>query len=130
MTDASNAPEDSADEAYLLGVRDGYENAVQDIDIMLGGDGEYFASTCGDDCADPAAMKARILERWNTRPDISPAHAAKVLLEAFDKVWTKKAAIDCQNTREEKARDGHKWGLVCREGTRAALSTIAEQGDT
>lgn len=64
--------DDCPDEAYEIGVRDGYEKAVQDIDVMLGGDGVYFASTCGDDCRDPSAMKERILDRWNTRARVAP----------------------------------------------------------
>jgi hypothetical protein len=52
-------------ETYDIGHRDGYESAVQDVDLMTGGDGEYYASTIpGHGCPDPAAMKARIDERF------------------------------------------------------------------
>lgn len=59
------------DEMYEIGKRDGYEEAVQDIDLMTGGDGEYrvavFLGGGVDEdrhCPDPAAMKARIAERF------------------------------------------------------------------
>ena len=59
------------DEMYEIGKRDGYEEAVQDIDLLTGGDGEYRVSVfleggVDDDrhCPDPAAMKARIAERF------------------------------------------------------------------
>jgi hypothetical protein len=53
------------DEAYELGKRDGYIEAVQDIDMLTGGDGEYFASTIpGRGCEDADAMKQKIAERF------------------------------------------------------------------
>jgi len=60
-------PTQSDDEAYELGMRDGYESAVQDIDMLTGGDGEYC---CGGErhCPDPDSMKARIAERFNSQP--------------------------------------------------------------
>ena len=53
------------DQAYELGKRDGYESAVQDIDMLTGGDGEYCYSTVGGErhCPDPDSMKARIADR-------------------------------------------------------------------
>jgi len=54
------------DEMYEIGKRDGYEKAVQDIDVLTGGDGEY---TCcvgvisDAHCPDPEAMKRRIANR-------------------------------------------------------------------
>ncbi|KZL02159.1 hypothetical protein PsAD5_00108 [Pseudovibrio sp. Ad5] len=56
------------DESYELGKRDGYEQAVQDIDKATGGDGEYVA-ILGDDpegrnCPDPETMQAKIIARF------------------------------------------------------------------
>lgn len=52
-------------EAYEFGKRDGYESAIQDLDLATGGDGEFYASTLpGRGCPDAEAMKARILERF------------------------------------------------------------------
>jgi hypothetical protein len=71
-------PTQSDDEAYELGKRDGYESAVQDIDMLTGGDGEYRYSTIGGElhCPNPDSMKARIAERFNSQPFThSDAHA-------------------------------------------------------
>ena len=63
---------DYADSAYACGKRDGSAQAVQDIDLMTGGDGEYrvavlFGGGVDEDrhCPDPEAMKARIVERFS-----------------------------------------------------------------
>nr|WP_312055093.1 hypothetical protein [Brevundimonas diminuta] len=57
---------------YDLGKRDGYERAVQDIDLLTGGDGEYVFSTDGGGCLDAESMKARIAERFQAREDAQP----------------------------------------------------------
>lgn len=64
----AEAGADESEEAYEMGKRDGYEAAVQDIDIVTGGDGEYRYCTDGDPdrhTPDAAAMKQRIVERFN-----------------------------------------------------------------
>lgn len=62
---AIQAGNTEAEEAHQLGKSDGYEEAVQDIDRLTGGDGEYVFSTIpGEGCPDPAAMKARIVARF------------------------------------------------------------------
>jgi hypothetical protein len=58
---------DDPDEAYELGKRDGYDAAIQDIDRLSGGDGEYRFCTDGDPerhTPDASAMKARIVARF------------------------------------------------------------------
>ena len=72
-----------------IGDRDGYERAIQDVDLLTGGDGEYRASTIADrDCRDPEAMKARIAGRWAaaearaTRAEGLLAEAGEVLGQA------------------------------------------------
>jgi hypothetical protein len=68
-------PTQSDEEAYYLGKRDGYETAVQDIDMLTGGDGEYCYSTIEGErhCPNPDSMKARIAERFNSQPTQSDA---------------------------------------------------------
>lgn len=52
------------DDAYELGKRDGYEDAIQDLDLATGGDGEFKGSTLPGRTVDVPAMKARIIERF------------------------------------------------------------------
>ncbi len=61
----ASQPTQSDDEAYDLGKRDGYEKAVQDIDMLTGGDGEYCYSTIEGErhCPNVDTMKARIARR-------------------------------------------------------------------
>lgn len=51
------------DEVYETGKRDGYEDAVQEIDVATGGDGEFVASTFPGATVDVEAMKRRIIDR-------------------------------------------------------------------
>lgn len=65
------APGGGEDEAYELGKRDGYEEAVADIDVLTGGDGEYRFCTDHDPerhVPDVATMKAKIAERFAAIP--------------------------------------------------------------
>jgi hypothetical protein len=55
------------EQSYQIGKQEGYESAVQEIDVLTGGDGEYRFCTNRDPerhTPDPAAMKARIIERF------------------------------------------------------------------
>lgn len=56
------------DEAYEIGKREGYEQAVQEIDMQTGGDGVYRACLGGADpdrhMPDPATMIQRIVGRF------------------------------------------------------------------
>jgi len=49
------------DDAYEIGKRDGYEDAIQDLDLATGGDGEFKGSTIPGQTVDVPAMKARAL---------------------------------------------------------------------
>ena len=72
------------EETYNTGKRDGYEQAVQDIDLLTGGDGEYRYCTNGNPerhTPDAAAMKARIAERF--QPQTDALKIAREALEAF-----------------------------------------------
>ena len=57
---------DKEEEAFEIGKRDGYSDAIQWIDCRTGGDGIYFASTFpGEGCPGPVEMRERIVERFN-----------------------------------------------------------------
>ncbi len=51
------------DVSYDLGFRDGYEEAVQEIDVATGGDGEFLGSTIPGRTVDVPTMRDRIVER-------------------------------------------------------------------
>lgn len=60
---------DADEEMHEIGYRDGYEKAVQDIDQLTGGDGEYRYCTDHDPdrhTPDADTMKQRIVERFET----------------------------------------------------------------
>jgi hypothetical protein len=62
---ATHSPSEAeADEAYEIGKRDGYELAVQELDLATGGDGEFKGSTFPGETVDVPVMKARIIERF------------------------------------------------------------------
>jgi len=71
---AGEAITDDEEEAYKIGKRDGYEAAVQDIDHLTGGDGEYRVSSDDPDrhVPDAYAMKAKIVERFAAAPSVQP----------------------------------------------------------
>lgn len=59
------------DELHKIGYREGYDEAVQDIDVLTGGDGEYRYCTDHDPdrhTPDAEAMKARIKQRFDELP--------------------------------------------------------------
>lgn len=72
IIDACNAAltiSDDEDETfYEIGKRDGYEDAIQDLDLATGGDGEFKGSTIPGGTVDVPAMKARIIERLAALP--------------------------------------------------------------
>lgn len=77
---------DDSDEAYELGVRDGYENAVQDIDLATGGDGEFFGSTIPGRTVDVPVMRQRIIDRLSAPPAPSQEMSAAEMREAAAKL--------------------------------------------
>lgn len=61
---ANQETDDEADDAHAIGFRDGFEIAVQKIDQLTGGDGEYRFSTDPErNCPDPTYMIRDILAR-------------------------------------------------------------------
>lgn len=59
---AGDGDEDE-DEAYEIGKRDGYADAIQELDLATGGDGEFKGSTLPGGTVDIPAMKQRIISR-------------------------------------------------------------------
>lgn len=86
----SRQPQAREEGDYDLGKRDGYEQAVQDIDLLTGGDGEYVFATDGGGCPDTEAMKTRIVERFQAREDAQPV----AWLDAAQRKAVERAAMD------------------------------------
>ncbi len=66
---AQDTRSDDDEEIYEIGVREGYERAVQEIDMKTGGDGEYRYCTDHDPerhTPGPAEMIQRIVDRFET----------------------------------------------------------------
>lgn len=64
---AQDASSDDEEEPYQIGVRDGYSQAVQEIDRLTGGDGEYRYCTDHDPerhTPGPSEMIQRIVDRF------------------------------------------------------------------
>lgn len=115
---AKTEPNDE-DEAYEIGKRDGYEKAVQDIDLATGGDGEFYGSTCGQG-VDVPVMKARIIERCTAKTEPSAAGLEAIMLElaycrhaALPVSETAKriAALSAPTRERELLRDCRAWIL-------------------
>ncbi|MEH3108937.1 MAG: hypothetical protein PGN22_03095 [Agrobacterium cavarae] len=94
------------DEAYEIGVREGYERAVQEIDMKTGGDGEYRYCTDRDPerhTPGPAEMIQRIVDRFET---LNLIEAAEKRGDFWDAPEPKPCGIadpstrDCPNMKE------------------------------
>jgi hypothetical protein len=115
---------DEAEEMYQIGKRDGYEEAVQRIDLLTGGDGEYRFCTDGDPerhTPDAPAMVQRIVDRFAAA---SPAPGETVLgssgeekqgsSSARDHAPTTGAALEWRPI-ESAPRDGTRFEAQDRE---------------
>ena len=93
------------DDTYAIGFQDGYEKAVQDIDLRTGGDGEYFASTLpGRGCPDAGTMICRIVDRMQERVRAETAFQDRVkpwLLKCFGPVIAADKLERCDRFIEE-----------------------------
>lgn len=59
--------DDPEEQSFDIGMRDGFSEAIQLMDMLTGGDGEYRYCTNGDPerhCPTPAEMADRILARF------------------------------------------------------------------
>lgn len=67
---ACQSGDDEEEKAYRIGNEEGYQDAIQEIDIATGGDGEFCFCLGGYSerhCPDAKTMKARILDRFAAR---------------------------------------------------------------
>jgi hypothetical protein len=56
--------DDYGNETYEIGKRDGYEDAIQNLDLATDGDGEFKGSTIPGETVDVPVMQARIIARF------------------------------------------------------------------
>jgi hypothetical protein len=63
--------DDEAEETYQIGKRDGYEDAIRDLDLQTGGDGEFVARTNGE-TVDVPVMRQQIIDRFSPPPPKEP----------------------------------------------------------
>jgi hypothetical protein len=67
---------DECEDGFNIGMRDGFSEAVQLIDTLTGGDGEYRYCTNGDPdrhCPTPDHMIAKIVERFRASDILAAA---------------------------------------------------------
>lgn len=64
FVDAANGIDTDNAVVYEIGKRDGYEDAVQDIDLRTGGDGEFYGSTIPGRGQDVPSMLEGIVARF------------------------------------------------------------------
>ncbi|MGV1787320.1 MULTISPECIES: hypothetical protein [Agrobacterium] len=89
---------DDDEETYQIGVRDGYSQAVQEIDRLTGGDGEYRYCTDHDPerhTPGPAEMIQRIVDRFETLNLIDDA-------EKRGDFWDAPGSAQVQDTHEQR----------------------------
>ena len=86
---AANGTDDGDEGVYQLGKRDGYMDAVQELDQETGGDGEFKGSTLPGGTVDVPVMFNRIVERF----DALSAERARVIDEASTWILGLEAAI-------------------------------------
>ena len=102
------------EDTYKMGIRDGYEEATQDIDLLTGGDGEYFASTLPSrGCEDAGAMKRGIEVRFAAKDE----RIAR--LEAALRDLLRLADMGFEQSMNEPEEDGN---YVAYTRARAALN--------
>lgn len=101
--------ETAEDEAYEIGKRDGYAQAVQDIDLRTGGDGEYRFCTDHDPdrhTPTPAHMIERIVDRFSALRAASIPAPERSKEEA---VRVKVKPLEWEATEDEMGRNGWRW---------------------
>lgn len=117
----STSTEEAEKEAAEIGFRDGYEQAVQDIDILTGGDGEYVFCTDGDPdrhCPTPEHMKLRIKDRFE-------ATSTETKCFECDGPLHGPYCPACRPTEEALREENAKWGRADLAKGLAALDGIS-----
>ena len=135
----------SADRAFLLSViralqaevgdsketeeiayRDGYEKAVQDIDILTGGDGEFIAVIGADhdgrNCPDPAAMKARIQSRYEAL--VAKNELLREALKPMADAWHKLQTDGAPHLNADPEKPSHGMGTIKQKHTKRAADLL------
>lgn len=132
-----SATHEDEESFYDIGKRDGYEEAVQDIDLMTGGDGEYrvavFLGGGVDEdrhCPDPAAMKARIAERFAAlrRPETDKPGVREAALEEAAKVADMFAADHAKSADQfgiDRNRELHNAAKGAAQGVAFAIRALS-----
>lgn len=99
------------DETYEIGKRDGYEDAIQNLDLATGGDGEFKGSTIPGGTVDVPAMQERIIARcrssadetgWLIEKDDPPVYC--LLTGDYDEHWTPEVNRALRFARREDAQ--------------------------
>ena len=96
------------DDAYEIGKRDGYEDAIQNLDLATGGDGEFKGSTIPGATVDVPAMQVRIIERFRTNPSPAAETVSHECDQIESDIWPAIAA----NVREQ-VNDGDGFWKPC-----------------
>jgi len=124
-----------SDEAYELGKRDGYSEAVQEIDLKTGGDGEYRYCTDHDPdrhTPDPASMIQRIAERFETLNTMESISEINEWKERAEKAEADNAAKDARvkahKQQKEAAVDNWKICAAQIEALEAKLAAYEKSG--
>lgn len=100
------------EETYQIGVRDGYEKAIQELDLATGGDGEFRGSTFPGETVDVPVMKSRIIERFSA---LEAALPSGVRVKPLEWVLDKPAMGDRYTAQSSfgeytvRLKDGYMW---------------------
>lgn len=76
FADLSLQTEADGEHTYELGKRDGYEDAVQTIDVETGGDGEFYGSTIPGRGVDVPTMQENIVNRFEQLKQACNSHTS------------------------------------------------------
>lgn len=116
-----DARSDDDEETYKIGVRDGYSHAVQEIDRLTGGDGEY--RYCTDNAPErhtpgPYEMIQRIVDRFETLNLIGEAEKRGDFWDVPGSAQVQDVAEDAQilkawkQLRELEGKLPHALGMI------------------
>lgn len=91
-----------ANEAHSIGVADGRSEAVQEIDLKTGGDGEYRYCMGDHDperhCPDDVAMTARIVARFEIQASLIEQRDARIAALEGEVARLREAVTEARDT--------------------------------
>jgi hypothetical protein len=121
-------------EAYDIGHRDGYETAVQDLDLATGGDGEFRASSDPERFVDLPIMKQRVIARFtNAHPPAAQDDRLRIAVEALEPFAAFAENVDAEGWTSNIHRErisvwfGPSDFRRAREALAALKSTAAQE---